>query len=93
MIKINEYFNSNVISLTTDNTEGKATVGVIAPGEYEFGTSCIEIMQLVYGQLTILPKDSKDWGIFRAPASFRIEKGSSFKVKTDEPSAYLCKYL
>lgn len=93
MINVNEYFNGNVMSLGTSNNDGKATVGVIAPGEYEFGTSSIEIMNVVWGTLEAkLPGE----GVFKAypkGSSFRIEKGEKFQVRSTENVAYLCQYL
>lgn len=39
MFKVNEYFDGNVASIAFATPEGPATVGVMAVGEYEFGTS------------------------------------------------------
>ena len=51
MIQVNEYFGGSVKSLGTSNSQGEATVGVIAPGEFAFGTGTIEIMNIVWGEL------------------------------------------
>ena len=53
MFKTNEYFNGDVVSMALNSAEGKATVGVMAAGEYEFGTSTVEIMTVISGALTI----------------------------------------
>ena len=42
MFKTNEYFNGNVKSIAFITKEGPATIGVMAIGEYEFGTSTVE---------------------------------------------------
>lgn len=39
MFKTNEYFDGNVKSIAFTAANGHATMGVMAPGEYEFGTS------------------------------------------------------
>lgn len=39
MFKVNEYFDGTVKSIAFDMTAGPATIGVMAAGEYEFGTS------------------------------------------------------
>ena len=44
MLKVNEYFEGNVKSISLTTGEGPATVGVMAKGSYEFGTSQKEIM-------------------------------------------------
>ena len=41
MIKVNEYFEGQVKSIDTSNSEGKATAGVIAPGEFEGSTEIV----------------------------------------------------
>ena len=37
MFKVNEYFDGTVKSIAFGTAEGPATIGVMAPGEYEFG--------------------------------------------------------
>ena len=39
MLKTNEYFGGKVMSIGFDSSEGKATVGVMEAGDYEFGTA------------------------------------------------------
>ena len=53
MFKTNQYFEGKFVSIGLDSAEGNATVGVMAAGEYEFGTNTIEIMTVISGQLTI----------------------------------------
>ena len=43
MFKTNQYFGGKVVSIGLESAEGTATVGVMAAGEYEFGTATIEI--------------------------------------------------
>ena len=43
MLQVNEYFSGNVKSIGFDNADQRATVGVMAPGEYEFGTGAPEL--------------------------------------------------
>ena len=93
MIKVNEYFEGNVKSLAVENKEAKATVGVIEPGEYEFGTSTVEIMQVVSGEMKALLPGRTDWIVFKSGQDFRVEKNQLFKVMVTEPVAYYCKYM
>lgn len=55
MFKVNEYFDGTVKSIAFDMTAGPATIGVMAAGEYEFGTSQLEIMHVVAGAWLIAP--------------------------------------
>ncbi len=93
MIKVNEYFDGNVKSLALENAEGTSTVGVIAPGEYEFGTGTVEIMSIVSGELKALLPGESEWVLYKKGSSFRVEKGVKFKVKAEKTMAYHCLYL
>lgn len=92
MFNVNEYFDGKVKSLAFENNAGPQTVGVMAPGEYEFGTSTIEIMTVVSGILTVQLPGSSDWKTYIPGDSFEVEKDVKFKVKIEEPSSYLCLY-
>ncbi|MBB2145210.1 DUF1255 family protein [Pedobacter sp. LMG 31464] len=92
MITENQYFENNVKSLGYHTSEGKSTVGVINPGEYEFGTSNKEIMHVIEGELIALLPNTTEWQSIKAGQSFEVEKNSSFKVKANAQTAYLCQY-
>jgi len=53
MFNVNEYFEGKVKSIGFQTETLPATVGVMAPGEYEFGTSQKETMQVVSGALEV----------------------------------------
>jgi purine/pyrimidine-nucleoside phosphorylase len=92
MFNVNEYFEGKVKSIGFDNKDGKQTIGVMAPGEYVFGTSTIEIMTVVSGKLTIQQPDSAEWKSYKKGESFEVAKNVKFKVKVEESSSYLCQY-
>ena len=92
MFKVNEYFGGNVKSLAFAAADGPATVGVMAPGEYEFGTSTVEIMTVVSGVLTVKLPGSDIWTDYAAGSSFTIEAGKKFQLKVAADAAYLCLY-
>lgn len=92
MIKLNEYFQGRVKSLGLSADGGPATVGVIAPGEYEFGTSTKEIMSVVSGLLEVQLPGTTEWKHYKAGESFIVEAGKKFKVKNTEDVSYLCLY-
>ncbi|WP_199120506.1 pyrimidine/purine nucleoside phosphorylase [Pedobacter sp. ASV28] len=91
MITVNEYFDGAVKSLAYEN-QGKSTVGVIDKGEYEFGTTTHETMLVVEGQMEVLLAQDGDWKTCSAGQQFEVEAHTTFKVKTAEQVAYLCKY-
>jgi uncharacterized protein YaiE (UPF0345 family) len=92
MFKTNEYFGGNVKSIALESSEGTATIGVMAKGEYEFGTSTIEIMTIISGKLMIQQPSEKEWRTYKKFESFEVAKGVKFKVKCDEDTPYFCLY-
>lgn len=92
MLKVNEYFNGTVKSIALSTPEGPATVGVMAAGEYEFGTSQLEIMHVVAGALTVKLPGSDDWETFEAGGKFTVPANSKFQLKVATETAYLCEY-
>jgi hypothetical protein len=92
MINVNEYFEGTVKSLGYDSADGKSTIGVIEPGEYEFGTSSHETMVVIEGELVALLPGQSEWKSFKNSESFEVPANSSFKVKASSQTSYLCKY-
>ena len=92
MYKVNEYFGGKVMSLAFQNGSDKATIGVIAKGEYEFGTATIEFMTVTTGKMLVMLPGSSNWKEYKAGETYKIEKDQKFKVKVEEDTAYLCVY-
>ncbi len=92
MLKVNEYFDGKAKSISFQSATLPATVGVISPGEYEFGTSKRETMTVLSGVLTVLLPGMDNWMTFGAGEAFEIAAQASFKAKTDVDTAYLCTY-
>ena len=92
MFKTNEYFGGKVKSIAFTTGQGPATVGVMAVGEYEFGTSTVEVMTVTSGKLSAMLPGAAKWNDYSAGQSFTIAANQKFKVKTDEETSYLCLY-
>ena len=90
-MKHNRYFEDRVQSLGFEDAEGDATVGVIDPGEYSFGTSRRERMNVVSGVLWYRVP-GKQWLSAGAGEGFDVPAGVTFEVKAEKPVAYLCRY-
>ena len=93
MIKENTYFDGGVKSLGFTQDDGDSSVGVMAVGEYTFGTGAPEKMTVIKGALTIKRVDDNDWLTFAAGQAFDVIGDSSFDVKVAQETAYLCEYL
>ncbi len=92
MFKVNEYFEGKVKSIAFNTAEGPATVGVMAKGEYEFGTSTKEIMVVTTGMLTVKLPGSSDWKGYKPFDRFEVEANRKFQLRVDEESSYVCFY-
>lgn len=92
MLDVNEYFDGKVKSISLQTETLPATVGVMAPGEYEFGTSQKETMTVVSGALTVKLPGADDFQTFEAGDSFIVEANQSFQLKVAIDTAYLCTY-
>ena len=92
MFKTNEYFDGKVKSIAFTTPEGPATVGVMAPGEYEFGTTTVEYMTVISGKLTVQLPGSDAWKDYGPNETFQVEANTKFKLKIGEDTSYLCLY-
>ncbi len=92
MFKVNEYFGGAVKSIAFQTETLPATVGVMAKGDYEFGTSQKEYMTVVTGSLTVVLPDTDKAQTFAAGETFIVEANQRFKVTADVETSYLCKY-
>ncbi|GLW58469.1 pyrimidine/purine nucleoside phosphorylase [Kitasatospora sp. NA04385] len=92
MLKVNEYFDGTVKSVAFTSADGPATVGVMAPGEYEFGTAAPEVMHVVSGALTVKLPGAEEWQTFSAGERFSVPGDSKFQLQVSVDTAYLCEY-
>lgn len=92
MFNVNEYFDGKVASIAFQTETLPATVGVMAVGEFEFGTSQKETMTVVSGALTAKLPGSEEWKTFNAGEHFIVEANEKFQLQVAVETAYLCTY-
>ena len=92
MIKHNQYFSGNVQSLALTGHAKPTTIGVMAVGEYEFGTEAAELMQVVAGELQVRLPGTDAWQSFATGTEFHVLADSKFQLKVVIDTAYLCIY-
>jgi uncharacterized protein YaiE (UPF0345 family) len=92
MLKTNEYFDGNVVSIAFQTETLPATVGVMAVGEYEFDTNKKETMTVVSGALTVKLPNSDDWKTYSDGEIFVVDAKQSFQLEVSTETAYLCTY-
>jgi len=92
MFDVNEYFEGKVKSLAFTAGNDRATIGVMAAGDYEFATSSIEHMTLISGQMSVKLPTENAWRDIALNETFIVPADQSFLVKTTCDTAYLCVY-
>jgi uncharacterized protein YaiE (UPF0345 family) len=92
MLKVNEYFDGKVKSIGFQTSTLPATVGVMAAGDYEFGTSQKEVMTVISGALTVKLPGADDWQTFTDGQAFTVAANQKFQLKVAADTAYLCTY-
>ena len=82
----NVYFDGKVTSRTIVLADGsQKTLGVMLPGEYEFGTQA--------GELDVLLPEADDWLHIREAQVFHVPANASFQLKVHRITHYCCTYL
>ncbi|MGL1936564.1 MAG: pyrimidine/purine nucleoside phosphorylase [Fibrobacterales bacterium] len=90
----NVYFDGAVTSRTVVFEDGtKKTLGIMNPGEYEFGADAAEIMEIMAGNLEVLLPGSEDWLTIKGGESFNVPANSKFNVKIKTITDYCCSYI
>jgi uncharacterized protein YaiE (UPF0345 family) len=90
----NIYFNGNVTSRTVLFPDGsKKTLGVMLPGEYEFGTGDKELMEILSGELDVLLPGEKTWKAIKGGQSFEVAANAKFQLKVKKLTDYCCSFL
>lgn len=92
--KANQYFDGNVTSRTVLFADGsRKTLGIMMPGEYEFGTEQKEVMDIQAGELSILLPGESEWQEISGSQAFEVPANSTFKLKVRKVTDYICSYL
>jgi len=92
--KANIYFNGNVTSRTFIDTDGsKKSLGIMMPGEYNFGTNEPELMEILAGEVEVKLEGEDTWNTYAENTSFNVEGNSSFDIKVKTITDYCCSYI
>ena len=92
--KANVYFDGKVTSRAVIFADGeKKTLGIMMPGEYEFGTDEKEIMEILAGDLEVQLPGDESWIAINGGQSFEVPANASFKLKIKELTDYCCSYI
>ena len=90
----NVYFDGKVTSRSVLFPDGsKKTLGIMMPGEYEFGTGDKELMEILSGELDVLLPGETSWKAVKGGQSFDVAPNAKFKLKVKKLTDYCCSYL
>lgn len=92
--KANVYFDGKVTSRAVLFPDGsKKTLGIMLPGEYEFGTDTVEIMEILAGELDVLLPGDREWRSIRGTGEFTVPANAKFKLNVSVVTDYCCSYI
>lgn len=92
--KANVYFDGKVTSRTVTFADGSVkTLGIMLPGEYEFGTAKAERMEITAGELSVKLPGIDDWVAVSAGQTFNVPADAKFRLKVVSVTDYCCSYL
>lgn len=90
----NVYFDGKVTSRVVRFADGsKKTLGIMMPGEYEFGTEAAELMEILAGELEIRLPGATEWQPVGAGQSFNVPANAKFGIRIHALTDYCCSYL
>jgi len=89
----NVYFEGKVTSRTVLFADGsKKTLGIMLPGDYEFGTDAAEEMEILAGELDVLLPGQTEWQKYTGGTVFHVPANSRFKLRVKVVADYCCSY-
>lgn len=90
----NIYYDGKVTSRTVLFPDGShKTLGIMMPGDYEFGTEAAEIMEMLAGEVEVLLPGETEWKAISAGETFEVPANSKFGIKIKTVADYCCSYL
>lgn len=92
MFQLKKYHGERVQSLTYDDGKKAFSVGVITPGEYEFGAIKKEVTTVTSGEINVWVEGVDGWHAYKMGENFTIPRHKNFKFKVNEISSYICFY-
>jgi uncharacterized protein YaiE (UPF0345 family) len=90
----NVYFDGKVTSRTVLFADGtRKTLGIMLPGQYEFGTDAKEVMEILAGQLKVHLPGKTEWMEINGMGVFTVPANAKFKLEVTTVTDYCCSYI
>ena len=88
------YHDGKVTSRTLLFADGsRKTLGIMMPGQYEFGTEQAEKMEMMTGNVEVLLPGETQWKAIPNGSSFEVPANAKFDIKVHEIADYCCSYF
>ncbi|MBN7576415.1 MULTISPECIES: pyrimidine/purine nucleoside phosphorylase [Clostridium] len=92
--KANVYFDGKVTSRTIIFEDGeRKTLGIMLPGDYEFGTGDKEAMEILGGAMDVKLPGSDKFVTYKEGDTFIVPANSKFSLIIKEVADYCCSYI
>lgn len=89
----NIYFDGKVTSRLVKFADGsRKTLGIMMPGDYEFGTDEDELMEIMAGEVEVLLPGAQVWQTVTGGESFNVPAQAKFGIKVKSVTDYCCSY-
>ena len=89
----NIFFGGKVTSRTVLFKDGsRKTLGIMLPGEYEFGTDAAEVMEMLAGEMAVLLPGQTEWRTYTGGETFAVPAQAKFKLDVKTVVDYCCSY-
>ncbi len=90
----NVYFDGKVTSRTVLFPNGsRQTLGIMLPGDYQFGTEQNERIEILAGALEVKLPGANQWRSIRAGDVFEVPAKTKFDLKVTAVTDYCCAYF
>ncbi|MGC9387324.1 MAG: pyrimidine/purine nucleoside phosphorylase [Hydrogenovibrio sp.] len=90
----NIYYDGKVTSRTLLFADGtRKTLGILLPGDYEFGTEAAEMMEMLAGEVEVLLPGETEWRAVSAGETFEVPANAKFGIQVKTVADYCCSYL
>lgn len=92
MYELKRYHGDRVMSLTFEDDDQSFSVGILSPGEYEFGAIKKEVFTVTSGVISHWVDGADIWKTHGKNDMFSVPERTNFKLSVEQVSSYFCIY-
>jgi uncharacterized protein YaiE (UPF0345 family) len=92
--KANIFFDGKITSRSIIFPDGsRKTLGIMLPGEYEFNTGGIEIIEIISGDLEVSMLEEEGWKTIKDGEAFQVPTQSKCVLRVKRITDYCCSFV